>query len=1149
MKEFLTKPFDLHEGLCRFLIVLNDEDYSLYEVFHHIIFDALSKTVFTWDLSTILEGLYIPPENSFLKVSAFNQQIQKTQEYSEAKSFYDNMLIDIDETNDLIDLIGGESSGYYSSELDIDLTDFFSRNKISENALFTSVFAYTLSRFTGSEKALFNIIENGRSRFNNFDSIGMFANTLPIIIDCKNQDIDSFMDYISNRVYDVMKYNYYPFRLLANEYNINSNILFQFMPDWIKEDEILKTDSSIIQEMSDMIADLTVEVIQRGDNYNLSITYSDKYSNEFIKSFASSYELILNGMLNANKLGDINYTLASDLDIINQYNSTETKLNYNDILDAFNDCLIKNQNNNLVSFKDTNYTYAERAFIADKIAKKLVDLGIKLQDNVSFLVDRSELYMFCVLGILSAGATYVPLDDKLPEERIDFIIKDSQSKIIIVSNETLERVENLKNDDLSILNLSDILNEDIGSLNKLPIEYGELACILYTSGTTGIPKGVKFTRKSLLNVSQSYVDIYDLSSADIFGLYSSIGFDVSSFVISAVIYSRACLCVIPEELRSNMIKMNDYFMNHGVTHTFITTQVAKLFMQSIEKTSLDVLLAAGEKLGKVDSPHNYQLIDAYGPTEAFAFVSSINNSLKINESSVGLLNNNTKAYILDDEFRIVPNGAVGELYLAGYQVAKGYLNREEETNKAFIENPFDDNPEYGTLYRTGDMARILPDGSLGIVGRRDSQIKVRGNRVELQEIESVIREIDFVLDATVQTILNEGNNELVAYVVVSNDLDSNELADRVREYVGEHKPSYMVPLFVIPLDHIPLNVNGKVDRQALPDVDLDSLHVDYVKATNETEKHIIDAFETVFEQKNISLFDDFVRLGGDSIKAIRLISMLQEKDIFCTAGNILNHRPPYLIAQNLEENKEAVHYESTEGLIDLLPIQEYFFDQINSNIFIQQFIVKAKENLDKDILQKSFDELTNIHDILRVRYNNKDGKQIQEILPLNTHIVEINEYSILENFEKAIWDIFIDSSYSINLENKLIDVSLIHYEGISYLMIVIHHLIVDGVSWNILLSDLTYIYYRLKAGKEIDISRPYPYKNWIKDVKELVKDISIEEKQHWKEVHSLLDNSEIKGPSNVFSFKDVNHLGLNYASLIFTIRNLNIGIAQLHLTF
>ncbi|MBQ2612572.1 MAG: amino acid adenylation domain-containing protein [Methanobrevibacter sp.] len=1115
--KFLNKGFNLEKSLCKFLINEKTDEYELFCVFHHLIFDGLSETVFKNDLLNILDGDSIDVEDSFLKISAFNQQIQKTEEYGEAKDYYDLMLAESDEIGTLLNDITSDGPGMCEHELDIDLkqfNEFISKNYINENVLFTSVFAYTLSRFTGNDKVLFNIVENGRDRFNNFDSIGMFVNTLPILADCKNQSVSTFISTMSDLIYSVMRYNYYPFRLLANEHNINANIIFQYLPDWFNENNPDDLDNAdLIKDSQDMISDLSVIVDRKDDNYTLNIIYSNKYSEKTIKRITDAYNLILSQIINANNLSDINYITKEDLELLDNYNKTEHDLLYDDILDAFNDNLSDYPDNNLVSYNDSVFTYTEGAFIANKIAKSLKNIGVGVDDNVAFLVERSELYMFSVLGILSTGATYVPLDDTHPNNHIQFILEDTQSKAVIVSDDTYEHAKSLVKD-VILLNISDILKEDIRTLDKLPVVNGNIACILYTSGTTGIPKGVKITRKSILNLCESYCNSYNFNGNDIYGLYSTIGFDMSNFVINVVAYAGACLSVVPEEIRLDMYKLNNYFIAQNVTHAFITTQVSKLFMESVDETSLDVLLVAGEKLGDFDSPDAYRLIDAYGPTESFGFVSSIDNAEKLDYSSVGFVNSNVKAYVLDDELRRVPIGAVGELYLSGNQIADGYLNRPEKTQHSFVDNPYDEN----TMYRTGDMVRILPDGTIGFVSRHDSQVKIRGNRLELSEVEAVIREIDYVNDVTVQTIKNKNNNELVAYVVVNNDLDDSWLRDNIQDYIGKLKPEYMIPSYVISLDSIPLNINGKVNWHALPEVHTDELRTQYDAPTTKTEKIIVEAYETVFNQEGISLYDDFVRLGGDSIKAILVISLLQKEGISCNAKDILTYKTPHLIAQNVKEKVEA-SYDAVVGPVDLLPIQNYFFDEINRNNYTQEFILESSNKLDFKILQEAWNKISNVHDMLRATYKIENSKVVQEIHPLNSKITKLNEYNIYNNLDKNISSIITNSKNTIDISNKLMDISLVHYDRKSYLILVIHHLIIDGVSWSIILDDLTNIYTQMVAGNDINITRPYPYKLWVNNVKELVKNISDEEKQHWIKINSLLDDSDIKGKAKSFNFK------------------------------
>ena len=768
--EFVTKPFDLKDSLSRFLILKNKKTFELFAVFHHLIFDGLSRSVFEQDLINILKSNTVNVDESFIEASNFNIQLEKMDEFDTAKSYYDSMLADSDEAGVLLSSVSTDGPGNYTIDLEADITDFVEKHSISKNVLFTSVFAYTLSRFAGDDKVMFNTLENGRDRFDCFDSIGMFVNTLPLLVDCKNQDIASFINHVSELIHGVKKHNLYPYRLLANEYDINSDIIFQYIPDWFVTDELTYTKNNfktiisngIVGDRNDLINPFSANVTKNGDKYTLNIMHSDKFSKELVSKFAETYKLILHDFIKVEKLSQINYINSSDIELLDNLNKTESPLEYEDIMDAFNDNLSKYPNNKLVSYNDKSYTYSESAFIADKIAKRLKELEIEEQDNIAFLVDRSELYLLSILGIISMGAVYVPLDDAHPDDRIQFILEDTKSKVVIVSDETYERAKIIA-DDAALLNISDILKDEIKTLSNLPVISSSLICILYTSGTTGTPKGVKITRKSLVNYIGYYVKKSGISHDDVFALYASIGFDVGAIKsIFVPIYSGACLDIIPKDVRLDMNKLNEHFNNHNVTHAHLPTQVAKLFINEVDNHSLDVLCTGGEKLGEIDYSCDYLFVDSYGPTEACVSVTAIKESDKVDSSSIGFLLDNLKAYVLDDEFRRVPIGAVGELYLSGIQLADGYLNRDEETTKTFMNNPFDDEKEFKVMYRSGDMVRVLPDGSLGIVGRRDKQVKIRGNRIELSEVELVIREIDYVDDVTVQTVKHGTNNELVA---------------------------------------------------------------------------------------------------------------------------------------------------------------------------------------------------------------------------------------------------------------------------------------------------------------------------------------------------------------------------------------------------
>ncbi|WP_405294927.1 AMP-binding protein [Methanobrevibacter sp.] len=1101
-----VREFELDKYLSRFLIVNDNGSIVLCADFHHLIFDGTSLSILLSRFISILDGDDVDfVDKGVLRQIAF-EEIVDSDYMDAAHEFFAGMLADADEVHELLPCVSGDAEFEVVNTFDVGmeyLNSFLQSHSITYNQFFSSVFAYTLSRFTGSDKVLFNIVEDGRGHIDLSESVGMFVRTLPVLMDCKNQDVDSYLEYSSDLINSAMMYDLYPFRLLANEYDLNSNVFFQYSN--IFSDVLNGGDLKFsVDELShDLNADLAFYIFNNGeDKLTIRILYSSVYSKSFMEHFVESYKLILHDMLKVDVLKDINYTSEVDLEILDALNQTEHPLDYNDILDAFNAHLSKYPKNKLVSCNDNSYCYDEGAFIADVVSSKLKAIGVEKGDNVAFLVERSELYMFCVLGILSMGGVYVPLDDAHPDERIEFMLNDAQARVVIVSDETYERAKNLTNDDVNLLNISNIVNGEIGSLSNLPITYGDLACMLYTSGTTGLPKGVKVTRKSILNLSAVYVDKFDFDRNDVYGLFADISFDAGSQAVCQTFYAGACLSIVPDDIKLNVNKLNEYFVEHGVTHAMITTQVGKLFMENVDDTSMEVLTVGGEKLGEFESPEDYILIDGFGPTETFSFVTSINNLDKIDASSIGRLNYNTKAYILDNELRRVPIGAIGELCISGFQVSEGYLNREEETTKSFINNPFDNNDEYNILYRTGDMVRVLPDETLAIVGRRDNQIKIRGNRVELTEVESSIRSMTNVEDVTVQIIENNGNNELVAYIVLSESFDDSDLIDFVREHVIKHKPEYMAPSYVVKLDEIPLNVNGKVDKRALPDVDSSCLHKKYVAPTTENEKIIVEAFEKVFNHQ-IGIYDDFLRLGGDSLTGIKLLSYIDSNDV--TMADIFTFRTPEAIARNMSDLSFDLDLYTLESGCPLNAAQvNVFADVIINNkknaYHIPHFISIPKEYGLDNILD-SLDALLDAHPILCMRlsdiYEVNDTEDVSKRNAIKDLISTTKKFKIenirniigsygldvigISNMLKSIKHLFkgeypylvkgdkppisvksnadestlIDFfSESLDLYNYLSKFMIVEYEESYYLFYLIHHIIFDATSAGLFKHDL-----------------------------------------------------------------------------------------------
>ena len=409
-------------------------------------------------------------------------------------------------------------------------------------------------------------------------------------------------------------------------------------------------------------------------------------------------------------------------------------------------------------------------------------------DRVAVLVPRSEWYLLCALAILKAGAAYVPIETNYPDERISYMLEDSSAKAVLVTEETAGTIKALT----SVPAIDCTIRTD-SSFEDVPIGQDDPAMVLYTSGTTGNPKGAVITRRAVINVAEWYAKYTGMTSEDVYSMYTAYTFDMHTLAFYPFLICGAMLDIVPEDIRLDLHSLNDHFVKVHATHTFMTTHLGKMFADLNLKSDLRFLLFIGEKLGEYTAPDWIGACESYGPTESLALVTAIPVNERKDPSSVGRLLSNVRAYILDAEHRRVPYGAVGELFLSGYQLSSGYLNNPEKNAAAFHVNPFSTEKGYERIYATGDYFRYLPDGTLGILGRRDGQIKVRGNRVEVTEVENCVRSMEGIEDVTVQPVASaSGGKELCAYIVSS----VNITVDDIVKYFRSRKPDYMVPSFV-----------------------------------------------------------------------------------------------------------------------------------------------------------------------------------------------------------------------------------------------------------------------------------------------------------------------------------------------------------------
>ncbi|WET48167.1 amino acid adenylation domain-containing protein [Chryseobacterium indologenes] len=579
-----------------------------------------------------------------------------------------------------------------------------------------------------------------------------------------------------------------------------------------------------------------------------------------------------------------------------------------------------------VVYKDQIITYKELDRKSNQLANELISKGIKENMFVPVWLGRSLEWVIAVLGILKTGAAYVPIDTAYPVKRVEYMLSDTNAPMIITNYDLgalLSKKERTK-----VFQLNTMAELELFSLQQPNVEIHQdaLAYTIYTSGSTGKPKGVMVTHLAIQHLVTWHNHYFHVGHTSKVSLVAGLAFDISVWETWSGLTSGATLFIAEDEERTDASALVEYFRKNDISHGFVPTVIIPSFIdktRSYNGLSLKYLFTAGEKLKPVLTTElGYELIDYYGPTECtvYATFRKVKDVEGKYVSSIGRPIANAQAYILGGNKELLPVGAIGELYMGGELLAKGYLNNEVLTNEKFIINPFKNEEK---LYRTGDLAKWLPDGEIEFLGRIDNQIKIRGFRIELGEIERILSQQDNIQEAMVITKDTAGNNKyLIAFIVPKPGSEKN--ITTVRNLLKEELPGYMIPAQIIFIDKIPLTANGKTDVNSLKDLaDKEAKDlVSFEPPTNETERIIADIWSSELERPVINITDNFFDIGGNSllvaVVAVALERRLEVKvylrDIY--QYPVLQQLSEILITRSKEE-REAVPVEDVEPYVEL----------------------------------------------------------------------------------------------------------------------------------------------------------------------------------------------------------------------------------------
>lgn len=1095
-KTSLVKPFDLFgPRLYRIAILKITEKTYIFIDIHHIIFDGFSVKKLLDEFALLVSGKEINNEEYSLLDYAIDEAKEKSDKtkLEECKKYFADKFGSVDMKSNLIDDKKDSKPSIGRKKIRFDkLTNNFVNEAlkklgVSRTAFFETVFSYTLSIFSGDDEVFYSTVNNGRNAKVK-DSFGMYVKTMPIYLNfSKFEKVADCFKSIDEQLIANIDNSLYSFVDFSSDFDISTDILFSYQGDNYYEFEIDgKLNKVEFVHTKDGKGNFTIELFREGSNFFAEVEYrSDLYLLDTIEHFFRMFEFYALELAKKDRFDQIIKADKVEIDILDSYN-TSTLVGYDrnlTIVDMFVSQAKADPDKLCVVSGETKYTYGEVDRLSNKIAGYIINKGYKKDDVASILIHRNCFMLIATLGVLKAGLVYQPIGNNYPKERINFMIKDASAKLLITEKEYLEVADEYKG---NILLLEDIdkIPDFCGDFPKMFPE--DRFTLLYTSGSTGVPKGVQLTQGNLSIFAQRLLKEYKHTPEDRWIAYASYGFDANMFDMYGCVTGGGTLYIIDEEMRLDLKRMNAYFEENKITNAFMTTQVARQFATDYANKSLRQLITGGEKLVPCNPPVGYDFINAYGPTECTVWVSEFKVDKLYHRIPIGKSISTCHFYILDKNKQRLPYGVSGELYIAGPIVAKGYLNRPEQNAQAFIENPFDDRPDFKRMYRTGDIVRFLKDGTVDFIGRKDSQVKIRGFRIELTEVEGIIREYPGIKDATVNSYnASIGGMFIAAFIVSDQKIDIDDL----KSFIGKNKPSYMIPEVIMQIDKIPLNQNNKVNKKALPTPERKLENI--VEPRNEMEKQVFELVKEVLGGDGFGVKNDIFYLGLTSIASIKLITLINEKigkdiDIkeLHEAKTIEN------IAKFLGESKE----EETFDLLNDYPLsktQEGIFvetmSQQGSTVYNIPLVYEFSKKIDIEKLRNAIEKAINNHPYLKgklfmnddgdIRIRRNDDAPVQiEVLNFDCEKPEIK----VEPFDLMKDNLYRAKIYVCSEKN--------------YLLLDTHHIASDGTSLGILFDDINKAY----LGEELEPEKLDGFDYALLEKKKSTREEIAKEKEYYK---------------------------------------------------
>ena len=1117
-EEVAATPFNLAHGPLLKVALLQVDASTHYFVFviHHIICDGWSIDVISKEIQSVYKALQqhetvaLPSLPIQYKdyISWFNNE-SNSDSYAASKSYWNAHLSgNIPTLNlpferplgDHMALKGATIRHQFDAGVSTQLVQLCAQNQVTTFTGIMSVLSCLLARYTGQDQFILGTDTAGRIHQDLELQVGYYLNLLALKFEVQpGWSFTELLGSVHQELLNAYTHQSYPFEALVDDLGIKRVpgkmplfdilVLFQNFDNALGFEGLIE-DVNIRATTIDnntSLNDLLLEFKEEENGLSLHVRYNTAmYTAHQMQGFISHFEQLLSAVVADHNAAVESYEIldASAQSELLAWSEGETRIDpETSVVSLFELQAAQHPTETALVYNEEPLSYSALNARANQLAHYLVaQHKIKPGTKVGIMTNRGFDMIVSMLAILKTGAIYVPIDVNYPSKRIDYLIADSGVALVLSST----------NLDVATtqVNLSQL---DVTSWNTQNLERAitsdDIAYLMYTSGTTGMPKGVAISHGSLLDYTITFSEYFALSSNDVVLQQSSLSFDTAVEEIYPIL-SQGGKLVLTSEGGKAIEELMVTLIAEEVTLLSTTPLVLQAFNELLDKAvvrqlSLHTIISGGDTLhsSHIDKiPESISVYNTYGPTEATVCVTYYKLASTTDVHTIGQPIANHQVYILDNNLHLQPKGVIGELYLGGSGIAQGYHNQPELTEARFITNPFGS----GKLYRTGDLGYWDATGSIRFIGRSDNQLKIRGYRVELSEVSHAMSACEGVDQSYVIGHTNDGAQQLVGYYT------GNATAKALRQALEVQLPAYMIPSYLIAVPHFITTTNGKIDTNQLPLPEM-VIERKITPPRNETDKVLIGIWKEVLGKDEIGIDDHFFELGGHSLRGVQIVSRVQKvlsvsislKDVF-THPEL--HALSDVIATLEKERYQAIPVAVAQSYYPLSYAQRrlWFLDQLgigktSFNLAWLSKIEQEAQPFNQDAFVQAIKTVVARHDSLRAVFELKGEEAYQRFIPADEFLFEVTVKNI-DRQEQALSYAQEVAATPFNLsKGPLLKVALLQVDASThYFVFVIHHIICDGWSIDVISKEIQSVYKALQANATVVLpSLPIQYKDYI----------------------------------------------------------------------